>query len=42
MVINNLNFFSITSTPHKADLPLTIYSYAVLSLSIPLQGFEPI
>jgi len=42
MVVNNLDFAGIPSTPAKYNSPLIIDSNRVKALSISLQGLEPV
>lgn len=42
VVINKLNSYYPEFSPSKANTPLVVYPYAVLSLPVATQGFEPI
>lgn len=42
VVINKLNSYYSEFSPSKTNTPLVVYSYAVLSLPVAAQGFEPI
>jgi len=42
MIVNDLNFVSITILPNKADAILIVNPDAILSKSAPLQRFQPI
>jgi hypothetical protein len=42
MIIHNLHLFGMAFSPHEADAPLVIDTDAVLSFTIPLQGFQSI
>jgi hypothetical protein len=42
VVVNDLNFVSVSVPPYEADAPLIIDSNAVLALAIAAQAFEPV
>lgn len=42
MVIDDLDVIGVAVAPHKADSPLVIDPDAVLTLSVAVQGLQPV
>ena len=42
MIVHNLHFVRVSVPPFEADSPLLVDADAVLPLSVPFQGFQPV